>query len=204
MYLSGAKNPVISDDLASGSIGLLRTPGNRYALDGVSIWAMDNGAFTDSYPGDEAYLALLERLSPHRDRCLFVAVPDVVADAAATLSMFPPMAAKIRNLGWPVALVGQDGMESLAVPWESVDWLFIGGSTGWKMGSGAALLISQARAAGKRVHVGRVNSGRRFRHFAQLGCDSADGTFIAFGPDKNAPQVRAWIADSQGMLPCLP
>ena len=28
-----------------------------------------------------------------------------------------------------------------------------------------------------------------------LGCDSADGTFVAFAPDINVPKVRRWIAD---------
>ena len=193
MYLSGAKNPAIAADLASGNIGLMRTPGNGYSLDDVQVWALDNGAFTDSYPGDDAYLALLAALAGHRDRCLFVAVPDVVADAAATLALLPPMAARIRAAGWPVALVGQDGMEAMPVPWDLVDWLFVGGSTGWKLGPGAAELIRQAQAQGKRVHVGRVNSGARFRHFAGMGCDTADGTFLAFGPDVNAPQVRRWV-----------
>lgn len=195
MYLSGAKNAAIAADLAAGGIGLLRTPGNRYTLEGVAVWALDNGCFTGAYPGDGAYLALLDELEAHRDRCLFVAVPDVVADADATLARFPDMAARIRARGWPVALVGQDGMEARPVPWQAVDWLFIGGSTEWKLGAGAADLIRQARARGKRVHVGRVNSWRRFARFAALGCDTADGTYLAFGPDTNAPKVRAWIRD---------
>lgn len=194
LYLSGAKNQVIADDLAAGRIGLLNTPKNAYTLDGVAVWAMDNGAFTDSYPGDDAYLAMIHRLDEHRDRCLFVAVPDVVGDAVATLAMFQPMAARIRAAGWPVALVGQDGMEHLDVPFDDLDWVFIGGSTGWKLGPGAEALIAQAQQHGKQVHVGRVNSGGRFAKFRALGCDTADGTFIAFGPDVNAPQIRRWMA----------
>lgn len=201
MYLSGAKNHVIAGDLGDGSMGLLRTPANRYLLDGIAVWAMDNGAFTDSYPGDDAYLAFLNQLAPHRNRCLFVAAPDVVANAEATLQAFRPMAARIRDAGWPVALVGQDGMESMDVPWGIVDWLFIGGSTEWKMGPGAVRLIQQAQGHGKRVHVGRVNSWRRFKHFAQLGCDTADGTYIAFGPETNAPKVRRWMTGCAAMLP---
>lgn len=193
MYLSGARHPQIADELADGRIGLLTTPGTRYALDSVAVWALDNGCFTDRYPGDEAYLLLLERYAVHQSRCLFVAVPDVVGDAAATLAQFPDMAARIRRAGWPVALVGQDGMERHDVPWDAVDWLFIGGSTDWKMSNGAVDLIRQAQAHGKRVHVGRVNSARRFARFASLGADSADGTCLAFGADANLPRIRAWI-----------
>lgn len=193
LYLSGAKNPAISDDLAAGTIGFLRTPYGGHSLDGVAVWAMDNGCFTGAYPGDEDFLALLDQLEPHRARCLFVAVPDVVGDGPATLAGFPDMAARIRARGWPVALVGQDGMEHLPVPWHLVDWLFVGGSTEWKLGRGAVDLIRQAQAHGKRVHVGRVNSGQRFARFASLGCDSADGTYLAYGPDTNAPRLRAWM-----------
>ena len=85
-------------------------------------------------------------------------------------------------------------MENREVPWALVDWLFVGGSTGWKLGEGAEALIRQAQTHGKRVHVGRVNSATRFRHFRALGCDSADGTFLAFGPDTNAPKLRRWIS----------
>lgn len=194
IYLSGAKNDAIADDLAAGRVGLLNTPKNAYTLDGVAVWAMDNGAYTDTYPGDDAYLSTLTRYAEHRDRCLFVAAPDVVGDADATLAQFAPMARRIRAAGWPVALVGQDGMENREAPWALVDWLFVGGSTEWKLGVGAETLIRQAQEHGKRVHVGRVNSATRFRHFRALGCDSADGTFLAFGPDANAPKLRRWIS----------
>lgn len=198
LYLSGAKNTTtMTTHLADGSLGLLNTPKAGYRLDGVQVWAMDNGCFTDGYPGDDEYLALLDRYTEHRDKCLFVAVPDVLTDAPATLAQYPGMAARIRAAGWPVALVGQDGMEGLPVPWDLVDWLFVGGSTAWKMGAGAAALIGQAQAHQVRVHVGRVNSWRRFQHFAGLGCDSADGTFIAFAPVKNTALARGWVLREQ-------
>lgn len=201
MYLSGSKNPAIAADLAAGTIGLLTTPASGYRLDDVAVWALDNGCYTGAFPGIGNYLALLDRLEPHRGRCLFVAVPDVVYDAEATLSWFEEVAPIIHAAGWPVALVGQDGMEHLDVPWWQVDWLFLGGSTAWKLGTGATQLIAQAKAHGVRVHVGRVNSGRRFRHFAGLGCDSADGTYLAFGPDENAPNVRRWVARARSHPP---
>ena len=192
--MSGVKNRVIADELASGAIGFLRTPRNRNRVDeSVAVWAMDNGCYAGTYPGDDKYLAQLDSLAPHRERCLFVAVPDVLGDAAATLAQFPAMAKAIRERGWPVALVGQDGMESRPIPWDDVDWVFIGGSSEWKMGPGARALIHRAKTHGKKVHVGRVNSHKRYRYFAGLGCDSADGTFLGFGPEKNAPQLRRWL-----------
>ena len=117
------------------------------------MWAVDNGAFTGRYPGDTEFMAWLDSMAAHQSRCLFVAAPDVVGDAVTTLAQLPTMARRLRDAGWPVAVVGQDGMEALDVPWHLVDWLFVGGSTGWKLGAGAAELIAQAQAAGKRVHV---------------------------------------------------
>ncbi len=201
LYLSGAKPVAIKDDLAAGTIGFLKTPAVGNNLDGVKVWAIDNGCFTGKYPGDDAYLTWLAKYDDHKSRCLFVAVPDVIGDGAATLANFPLMAGRIRAAGWQVALVGQDGMESLDVPWHLTDWLFVGGSTEWKLGQGAADLIRQAQSHGKRVHVGRVNSGTRYALFAGMGCDSADGTYLAFGPDVNAPKLRAWLAKpTQGVL----
>jgi hypothetical protein len=28
-----------------------------------------------------------------------------------------------------------------------------------------------------------------------MGCDTADGTFLAFGPDINTPRLARWVAD---------
>jgi hypothetical protein len=41
--------------------------------------------------------------------------------------------------------------------------------------------------------MGRVNSFRRLRYAQAIGCDSADGTYIAFGPNQNLPNVLAWL-----------
>lgn len=40
--------------------------------------------------------------------------------------------------------------------------------------------------------MGRVNSERRYRYALAIGCDSADGTYLTFGPDQNLPDVLAW------------
>ncbi len=201
MYLSGSKNPAIRDDMATGAVGLMNGPASRYDLTDVAVWAMDNGCFTDAYPGDDAYLALLDRYAEHRDRCLFATAPDVVADATATLGRSGPMFDRIRAAGYPVALVAQDGMESMTLPWDSFDWLFIGGSTEWKLSLGTIDLVRQAQGHGKRIHVGRVNSRSRYDRFTEIGCDSADGTYLAFGPDINTPKLRSWIARPSLQVP---
>jgi hypothetical protein len=191
LYLSGARNPHNAEYIDSGEIGLLYTLASGYRLKGAAVWAMDNGCFANKYPGDDAYLRALDSLEEHRDRCLFVAARDVVGDADATLAFLPGASEAIRGKGWPVALVGQDGMEALDIPWGLCDWLFVGGSTEWKLGPGARLLVERAQAAGKKVHVGRVNSWKRYSIFAKLGCDTADGTLLAFNPPM-AQAVARW------------
>lgn len=195
-YLSGTKNPATVESMMSGEIGLLQTPALSYRLDGVAVWALDNGCFTDKYPGDEEYLRLMSHWSDHRDRCLFAAAPDVVGDAQATLLRSAGMYSRIRAAGYSPALVGQDGMENMLdqIPFDEFDWLFVGGSTEWKMGPARELIV-EAQRRGKKIHVGRVNSRRRYRIFAGLGCDSADGTYIAFGPDINHLRVLSWVRE---------
>ena len=41
--------------------------------------------------------------------------------------------------------------------------------------------------------MGRVNSFKRMRLAAAIGCDSVDGTYVAFAPDKNKEEVKQWI-----------
>jgi hypothetical protein len=43
--------------------------------------------------------------------------------------------------------------------------------------------------------MGRVNSLTRLRYAEAIGCDSADGTYIVFGPDVNFPKVLGWLRD---------
>lgn len=205
MYLSGSVNSRHLHHYRSGRIGYMKTPNNNPLTADHAVWAMDNGCFTESYPGDDAYLALLDKYAEHRDRCLFVAAPDVVGDAEATLVRSGPMIRRIADKGWPVALVLQDGMEHMVerIPWKDIAWVFVGGSTEWKLGAGARSLTSIARSRGVRIHVGRVNSQARFTYSRDvLGADSADGTFLAFGPDVNLPKVLGWLrSNDQVVLP---
>lgn len=122
---------------------------------------------------------------------LFVACPDVVGDYRKTLGLFFEHAGRIRDLGYPVALVGQDGLEEAEL-WPPADVLFIGGTTPWKMGAGAETCIKRAKELGMRVHVGRVNSRRRYRYFRALGAQSCDGTFVKFGGPHNWNRMKDW------------
>jgi hypothetical protein len=159
-------------------LGFLVTPSNlswvATASKGLgALWAADNGAYAGFDP--DAFRRLLRhaRGKPH---CLFVVCPDVVADAAGTLALFRRWAPEVGQTGQPLAFVGQDGAEDLTLPWEEFAAYFIGGSTRWKLSAASAQLAGEARARGKWVHMGRVNSMRRLRAALDIGCDSCDGS----------------------------
>ena len=179
--------------MTAGELGCIVTPKQGNRIPDGAIYCADNGVFGKGYPGEDAWWAWLSSLPA--ERCVFAVAPDVVGDAAATLAASMPWLSSIRGLGMPAALVAQDGLESLPVPWEEFDVLFIGGSTEWKLGRHARALIADAKKRGKEVHMGRVNSAQRLRYAAGIGCDSADGTYITFGPDENLPKVLGWLRE---------
>jgi len=196
MYLTGTASPAIrAHAVEYGDVGLLNTPNSNYKIHDWPIWAADNGAFNaKTYVGDDKWFAWLEGKAEHAGNCLFATAPDVVGDAQATLDRSAPWLPRIRSLGFRAALVAQDGLEDLDVPWDTFDVLFIGGSTEFKLSSAAVQLANEARQQGKSVHCGRVNSYKRLRFAAEdLCCDTSDSTFLAFGPDTNLPRLRAWF-----------
>lgn len=206
LYLTGCTNPkVLAEALERGNVGLLTTPNSRYAVQDWPCWAADNGAFNaKTYVGDERWFQWLRGKAKYAGTCLFATAPDVVGDAAATLERSAPWLPRIRGLGYRAALVAQDGLEHLEVPWDAFDVLFIGGSTEWKLGPAAVALCHEARRREKGIHIGRVNSYRRMAHALHtMGADSTDGTFLAFSPDANLPRMRAWLdrLDAEPILP---
>jgi hypothetical protein len=209
IYLSGAIRPDMIG--LHPRLGFMLTPlmGNAVPFETGLTWAADNGCFSkpDLF-NEEAYLSWLD-VRPKRT-CLFATAPDVYGDHAATWARSQPVLPRIRSVGHRPALVAQNGMTSDGVDWDTFDALFLGGSQGptgreWKMSAAAALLAHEARSRGKWVHMGRVNSSRRLRHAADIGCGSADGTYVAFGPHRNIPKVLRWLdslapARAQGRL----
>jgi hypothetical protein len=201
IFYATASGPAVRAAMDAGQIGHIHTPISGHRVPAGRDWCADNAVYAGTYPGDDAYLAWLERHRPVRRWCRFATAPDVVGDAEATLARSAPRLARIRAAGYPVALVAQDGLEDRPVPWDSFDALFLGGTTEWKLGAGARKLVGDARHHAKWVHMGRVNSQRRFVYAATIGCDSADGTILAFGPDVNLRRVQAWRAATDNMLP---
>jgi len=177
--------------MSAGELDCIVTPKQGNRIPEGAWFCADNGVFGKGYPGEAAWWEWLTALPT--ERCRFAVAPDVVGDAAATMQTALSWLPKIRSLGIPAAFVAQDGAETVGVPWGEFDVLFIGGSTEWKLGPHARELVSETKARGKDVHMGRVNSAARMRYAAGIGCDSADGTFIVFGPDQNLPKVLGWL-----------
>jgi hypothetical protein len=156
------------------------------------IWAADSGCYNRAtYLGDDAYLRFLDKYA-NTPGCLFATAPDVVGDHAATLQLWDQWHPKLADRDYTPAFVCQDGATVDTVPWDTLGAVFVGGTTEWKLGPDALQIVGTARKRGVWTHMGRVNSGKRFRYAQAIGCDSVDGTLIAFGPDQHLPRVIAW------------
>src|SRR5689334_21145007 len=92
-------------------------------------------------------------------------------------------------------MAAQNSLEHLRVPWDDFDVLFLGGDTDWKLGQHARRLSADAKAHGKSVHTGRVNSRRRLQIAAHMGCDSADGAYLAHAPGQNLTRLLDWLKE---------
>lgn len=172
-------------------LGVLMTPrsGNRITVG--ATWAADNDCFQGLHA--PRFLRFLAKIVESGSRPLWVACPDVVADARATLRQYAAWEPVIHELGLPVALVGQDGLLATDIPWNCIDAFFVGGSTAWKLSDDAAGLIREAKDRGKLVHAGRVNSLRRIEYFAPLGVDTFDGSGFSAWGDKRIHLAVKWI-----------
>lgn len=173
VLLDTSEDLAVAEQELGVSVEQLLTPLTRFLPQRPDEpFAIDNGFFSRIDP--DAFLSLLEREKPRRHLCRWVALPDVVGSARRTLEAFEYW--RDRLSGWKRALVAQDGIEDLPIPWSQIDAVFIGGSTAWKMGKHAADVIRTARIMGKWAHVGRVNTPGRFEYFESLGADSTDGS----------------------------
>lgn len=184
-------------------VGVLVVPGAGNSPEHVHgrAWAMDNGAFSGlDVP---LFLRMLRAYQPYQGAhgyhaCRFVTAPDVVGNAAETLELFLDWERVIHAWGWPVAFVGQDGLHLVDVPWDSMEAVFLGGSTAWKLGRTARDLAAYAKARGLWVHMGRVNSQARLRYAMRIGCDSVDGSSFSRWSQRYIPKITAMVDGFEG------
>lgn len=216
-----------------GLLGLIDTPdqGNKHPEN--VMWIADNGKFSPTraekgIPWDEeGWWNFLVKNVDKAHLAVFATAPDVVnwveypngkkgpmGDAAATLVESARWYDKIRELGYPVALVAQDGLDPADVPWDKIDAIFVGGSDDYKVGTappprvralkadgtplgipGSIGVVQEAKRRGKWVHIGRVNSLARYRFARLVGADSVDGTYLKYKPSETLPQLLSWLAE---------
>ncbi len=182
------------------SFGYLKTPrgGNSIATIVAMncLWGADNDAF--GAWDQERFWRMLSAISKvDRSRFLWVVCPDVVANAQATVNRWIEWYPQLDHLGLPTAFVGQDGLGQVAdqIPWDQMTALFLGGSTAWKLSVEAEYFAIEAKARGKWVHVGRVNTRKRLQHAIEIGADSVDGTCFSRWPDRYLPRAVAWLRE---------
>lgn len=211
LYLANPSTEPIRQAMSEGRLGCIVTPGQGNLLPPPPVaFAIDNGCgpgrhgIGAGYPGDREYLLYLSRMSARaRERCLFAVAPDVVGNADASTRRLEQFYGAMRSwTGLPVAFAAQNGLENLDVPWHAFDCLFIGGDTAWKLGPAARDLVREAKARHKAVHMGRVNSLKRLRYAVAIGCDTADGTYLTYAPDRHLATVLSWdrAVNEQGTL----
>lgn len=138
-------------------------------------FAIDNGCFSQTDMG--RFEKLLDREKGSREKCLFVVAPDIVSSARRTLEMFEVWYPRLCL--WRVALACQNGQEDLPIPWDLIGAVFIAGDTEWKESKAAADIVKAGLLAGKHVHIGRVNTIRRFRKFEAMGAHTCDGSGVS-------------------------
>lgn len=224
--------------MTDGVLGLIDTPDQGNAHPPGALWCADNGKFSpkrakEGIPWDEdGWWNFLVKNADKADRCAFATAPDVVhhveiepgkfvpvGDAAATLVESAKWYDKIRELGYKVALVAQDGLDPNDVPWDKIDAIFVGGSDDYKVGSpppprvralkldgtplgipGCIGVIQEAKRRGKWVHIGRVNSRCRYLFAGMVGADSVDGTYLLKKPSETLPTLLGWLREEHPVM----
>lgn len=176
-------------------LGVLLTPSDwaRLPTKGT-VWACDNAAFTNFDP--KAYRDMLKKIRG-RDDCLWVTVPDVVANHAATLHRWHLWAPEVRHAGQTPAFVCQDGCKVGDVPWDDRYGMavFIGGSTRYKLSADAVQIVQLANDRGVWTHMGRVNTVRRIKYAHTIGCRSFDGSQHSKWGRTHIPKTLAYLAE---------
>jgi len=191
-YYATASGPRVREAMRAGLLGQIATPGSGHrVLPGVD-WCADNAAF----PGEDTYLAWLSARAAHAGRCAFSTAPDVPFDAAATLARSLPMLDRIRAAGFPVAVVAQDGLEDLAVPWDDIDALFIGprpGSSGRRPPTlpGRLAPVACGCTSGQQPHPPALRPGDRL---PLGGLNRPAPSLRSYGPDRNLPVLLRWLS----------
>lgn len=189
------------------NLGQLLTPRSGNSIDKIIknglTWACDNACYSGF--NEEKYINMVENVHNKlaeniqcKPRLKFISMPDKVCDASETKKLFDLWYPKmLKYFDIPLAYVLQDGVTEEEVPWDKIAAVFIGGSTKFKLGIGAANIVKIAKYKGKWVHMGRVNSEKRLIYAIQIGCDSVDGSKYSMYPDVHIPKALQTLENEQ-------
>lgn len=193
IYYANPSTEAIRDEMMRGTLGCIITPhqGNVSFPDEWDVMA-DNGCFSSNWQFDHWFKWMLDL--PRTVR--FVVCPDVYDPSGgechtATLERWSKYGQMIERHGHTPAFVCQVGATPRNIPDAPV--FFLGGTTEWKLGQDARAIAAEATRRGCWVHMGRVNSKKRFDTARTMRCDSVDGTYLTFGPDANLPRLLSWV-----------
>jgi hypothetical protein len=181
---------MLSKPVGWGCITEYRRYGIRPIKEGRH-WIADNGCFSGSWDKHD-WIIWLHKMLPYVDTCDFATLPDVMGDHKETLHRYAIHYHQVKEMGYKCAFVCQDGCEPKEIP--SCDAVFIGGSTEFKMSKEARDCMIEAKHRGIPVHIGRVNSAKRYAYFLLNGADSFDGTKYIYEPDAVTKEVERWAA----------
>lgn len=213
-YLSAGNHLSIFHAVRDGrrDFGVLLSPGQgaKSVLAHRIPYALDNGAYgmwatlAEATPKRRyllfrSWYAWIDRFAdPITTDChppRFVALPDVPGDSKATRELTARYLPEVDLYqgALPFAYVAQDGCVEADIPWDQISWLFLGGSTAFKVGEDAERLVRAATARGIGTHMGRVNGLPRMRRAQEMGCVSVDGRHLVYQPDAHAAEVLSWL-----------
>ena len=178
----------------------LASPLTQYRHHNTIPFGYDCGAFSMNPFSNPAWKPVEKATYPN---CKWVVLPDIVGCALGTTRLFNLMKSEIPT--HQRAIVAQDGHTidgELAIPWDEIGCLFIGGTTEWKDTAGVRLAIyAKENHPDVWVHVGRVNTVRRLARFFDHA-NSFDGSgLVRFGMFANlVPTIKEFQRSKQSVL----
>ena len=146
-------------------------------------YAVDNAAFNRF---DEPQFFKLLDACPKDNPPMFIVSPDVVGCHYRTSALWQHYLPRLKEYGFPLAFVAQDGCTPDAIP-TGCDWIFIGGTNVWKIDN------IKPYIGMRPVHVGRVNSLWFLEYCEILGVASVDGTGWMRAKGKQFYDMMDWF-----------